>query len=48
MKSSDVNNMKSEHVRKYLIKLIEALDNIEKEDFFGTEGWRRYIMGEDD
>jgi hypothetical protein len=31
----------------YLEKLIETLDSLDEDDFFGTEGWRHYIMGED-
>lgn len=26
---------------------ISALDDLDQEDFFGSEGWRHYLMGED-
>lgn len=48
MKASDVKLMKVAAVRNYLVKLIERLDELDADDFFGSEGWRHYIMGEDD
>lgn len=48
MKASEVDDMKAEPLRKYLKKLIYRLDELDADDFFGTEGWRHYIMGEDE
>lgn len=48
MKANDVDKMKADAVRQYLKKLLTRLDEIEKDDFFGTEGWRHFVMGEDD
>ena len=47
MKIKNVNGMSEEFVKDYLIDLIIALDALDKEDFFGTEGWRHFILGED-
>lgn len=47
MKAKDVKKMKAKAVREYLVKLIEKLDELEMDDFFGTEGWRHFLMGED-
>ena len=48
MKAREVKLLSEQGAKEYLEKLINALDDIEKDDFFGTEGWRKYIMGEDD
>lgn len=47
MKSYEAFRMREDDVREYLAELIEALDNLDQEDYFGTEGWRRMLMGED-
>lgn len=47
MKVNDIRKMKSKALAEYLAKLIERLDELDGEDFFGTEGWRHYLMGED-
>jgi hypothetical protein len=47
MKVREVDDMKEEAVRAYLKKLMAALDEKDGDDFFGTEGWRHYLMGED-
>ncbi|MCK5606519.1 hypothetical protein KAR91_31745 [Candidatus Pacearchaeota archaeon] len=47
MKLEQVEMMKDEAVREYLKRLITALDAEERSDFFGTEGWRHFLMGED-
>jgi hypothetical protein len=31
---------------RLLKKLISKLDELDQEDFFGTEGWRRRLLGE--
>ena len=47
MKIKNVKVMSEEFVKDYLIDLIIALDKLDEEDFFGTEGWRHFILGED-
>lgn len=47
MKLNQVDKMKTAAVREYLKELIIKLDELDCEDFFGTEGWRHFIMGED-
>ena len=47
MDLGDVDKMKCDAVREYLKKLIEKLDEQDQDDFFGTQGWRYYLMGED-
>lgn len=47
MKLNDVDKMKEKAVRDYLRTLIEKLDELDGDDFFGPEGWRHYVMGED-
>lgn len=39
--------MKEQAIKDYLKELIEKLDELDEEDFFGTEGWRHFLMGED-
>jgi hypothetical protein len=33
--------------KKLLLELIEKLDELDYEDFFGTEGWRHFLGYED-
>lgn len=47
MKVKDVDKMKPQHIKQYLKELIQALDELDGNDFFGTEGWRKFLMGED-
>jgi len=48
MKIGNVKGMSEEEfVKEYLIALIIALDALDKEDFFGSEGWRYFLLGED-
>ena len=48
MKVKDVNRAPCATVKEYLAELIEKLDDLDESDYFGTEGWRRMIMGEDE
>lgn len=48
MKASQVDKMKDENLRDYLKRLIEKLDYLDDEDFFGTEGWEHYFGMEDE
>lgn len=47
MKPEYVDKLTETAAKEYLKELIEALDEEEQDDTFGTEGWRRYLMGED-
>lgn len=35
-------------VLEYIDRLHEALNEQDDSDLFGTEGWRRYLLGEDE
>lgn len=48
MKLSDIPKMKDDAVRDYLTQLVTALDELDMDDYFGTEGWRHVIMQEDE
>lgn len=43
----EAKKMKATEAQKYLVELIEALDDLDDDDYFGSEGWRHYVMGED-
>ncbi len=47
LEANVVNDLKEEAVRKYLVQLIYALDELDGDDFFGTEGWRHYLGFDD-
>jgi hypothetical protein len=47
MRTDEISQMKAYAVRKYLEKLMTRLDEMDGDDWFGSEGWRHYIMGED-
>lgn len=35
-------------VAEYVKRLHDALDDAASDDYFGTEGWRKYLLGEDE
>ena len=39
----EVDMLSEEGAKDYLRDLIEKLDELDNEDFFGTEGWRHYF-----
>lgn len=43
-----VKNLKAEAAKRLLALLIEKLDNLDADDFFGSEGWRHYLSVEDE
>mgnify|MGYP000979528078 CR=1 FL=1 len=45
--SIDVKDMTEEQAKDILTRLIEQLDDLDGEDFFGTEGWKHYMGFED-
>ena len=47
MKIEDIYKYREEAIREYLKILIMKLDDLDMEDFFETEGWRHFLMGED-
>ena len=47
MTPKEANKLKPKEAQKYLVELMEKLDELDMDDYFGTEGWRRYVMGED-
>lgn len=47
MKSYEARHQDEDYVREYLAELIEALDSLDEQDYFGTEGWRKYLMGDE-
>lgn len=47
MQIHQVAALKCPSVREYLEELIEKLDDLDNSDYFGTEGWRHMLMGED-
>lgn len=47
MKASQVDKMKEAELRKFLKELIKKMDELDNEDFFGTQGWRYLLLGED-
>lgn len=47
MKAWDVEDTDCEKIKEYLAFLIERLDELDGDDYFGPEGWRQFIMRED-
>jgi hypothetical protein len=43
----DIDDMTEKQVRDLLTVLMEKLDDLDLDDFFGTEGWRHYLGFED-
>jgi len=47
MKIEHVDDLTDAACRKYLKELIQELDDLDEDDFFGTEGWRHRLGLED-
>jgi hypothetical protein len=43
----DIDRLTEEQAKEYLKKIIEKLDELSGEDFFGTEGWKHFMGFED-
>lgn len=43
MTEREVDLLSEEGAKETLQALIRALDQLDEEDFFGTEGWRHYL-----
>lgn len=41
MCKEDVDRLTEKAIRDLLKRIIERLDDLDSEDFFGSEGWRR-------
>lgn len=39
----DVEKMTEDQAKETLEKIIESLDDLDGEDFFGTEGWKKFM-----
>lgn len=48
MRPIDVNKLKCDPARDMLMELIEKLNELDEVDYFGTEGWRKMLLGDDD
>lgn len=42
----DIEHLTECWISEILKKLINSLDDLDGEDFFGSEGWRHYLLGE--
>lgn len=42
----EIRRMRCEQLREWAQELVEALDNLDEADYFGTEGWRHFLMQE--
>lgn len=43
----NVNDLTEESAKQYLKEIIEKLNELDNEDFFGSEGWKHYMGFED-
>ena len=43
----EVSDMSEESAKRLLNRIIFKLDELDEEDFFGTEGWKHYLGLED-
>lgn len=47
MQKDEVRLLSEEGAKEYLKEIITKLDELDEQDFFGSEGWRHFMMGED-
>lgn len=43
----EIEEMTEEQAKKALRQLVDELDDLDRNDFFGTEGWRHFMGFED-
>lgn len=43
----DIEKFTEKAVRELLQKIVDQLDELDQEDFFGTEGWKHFFGVED-
>lgn len=46
MTVQEAQTLPSYDIREFLAELIERLDELDEVAYFGQEGWRRMLMGE--
>ena len=46
--TESIQDLKAERAQEILYVLCERLDFLDCDDYFGTEGWRRFIMEQDE
>jgi hypothetical protein len=39
----NIDDMTKKQLKEYLERIIGALDELDGEDYFGTEGWKHYL-----
>lgn len=47
MTEQEVRLLSEAGAKEYLTRIIVALDELDGQDWFGTEGWRHFLLGED-
>lgn len=47
MIAREVDLLSEDGAKEYLKELLEKLDDLDEEDYFGAEGWRSYLNIED-
>jgi hypothetical protein len=43
----DINKLTGNQAKNELARIVEKLDELDGDDYFGTEGWRHYMGFED-
>lgn len=43
MLNIDVDEMTGDKAKEYLKKIIEILDDLDNDDYFGSEGWKHFM-----
>ena len=43
----NVNDLTEESAKRYLQEIMDKLDELDAEDYFGSEGWKHYLGFED-
>jgi hypothetical protein len=38
-----IDKLTEEQAKEWLKKIIQKLDELDNDDFFGTEGWKHYL-----
>ncbi|NIR17499.1 MAG: hypothetical protein GWN86_27750 [Desulfobacterales bacterium] len=47
MQKRHIEKLSEKGAKELLLQIIEKLDELDEEDFFGTEGWRKRLGLED-
>ena len=43
----NINKLTDKQAKEWLTKIVDKLDELDEDDFFGTEGWKHYMGFED-